>query len=75
MKKSERKRRFSWIDTVFTLTILALAIIGAMLTFQTLKNEAAPIPEKKKGTAPSPIVVDTIDSNYPGIKIVTETSE
>ncbi|MBE1554439.1 polysaccharide deacetylase family protein [Sporosarcina limicola] len=74
MKKTHRKRRSSWIDITFSIAIIFLTVAAIYLISQTTKNEAAPLPDKKKSSASTPVLVDTIDSNYPGIKIVTETS-
>jgi len=72
MKNTHRKRRSSWIDITFSIAIIALTLSAIYLISQTTKNEASSLP-KKKQASPS-IVVDTIDSHYPGIKIITETS-
>ena len=74
MKKTHRKRRSIWIDITFSLAIITLTVAAIYLVSLTTKNEAAPSSDVKSSTAPSPVVVDTIDSNYPGIKIITETS-
>jgi peptidoglycan/xylan/chitin deacetylase (PgdA/CDA1 family) len=74
MKKTHRKRRSSWIDVAFSIAIIALTVSAIYLTSLTTKNEVAALPEKKQTATPTPVVVDTIDSHYPGIKIITETS-
>ncbi len=73
MKRTYRKRRSTWIDITFSIAIIALTVAAIYLVSLSNKNEAAS-PPKKQTAAPNPVVVDTIDSNYPGIKIITETS-
>ena len=51
------------------LTVSAIYLISL-----TTKNEACCTPDKKLAATSTPVVVDTIDSHYPGIKIITETS-
>lgn len=72
MKNTHRKRRSFWIDITFSIAIIGLTISAIYLISQTTKNEASSLPEKKQGS--SSIIIDTIDSHYPGIKIITETS-
>jgi len=72
MKNTHRKRRSSWIDITFSIAIIALTVSAIYLISQTTKNEASSLPEKKQ--AATSVVIDTIDSHYPGIKIITETS-
>ncbi|WP_255428629.1 polysaccharide deacetylase family protein [Sporosarcina sp. resist] len=72
MKNMHRKRRSSWIDITFSIAIIALTVSAIYLISQTTKNEASSLPEKNK--ASTSVVIDTIDSHYPGIKIITETS-
>ena len=72
MKNTHRKRRSSWIDITFSIAIIALTVSAIYLISQTTKNEASSLPEKKQ--ASTSVVIDTIDSHYPGIKIITETS-
>ncbi len=72
MKNTHRKRRSAWIDVTFSIAIIALTVSAIYLISQTTKNEASSLPEKKQAAAS--VVIDTIDSNYPGIKIITETS-
>ena len=72
MKNTHRKRRSAWIDVTFSIAIIALTVSAIYLISQTTKNEASSLPEKKQAAAS--VVIDTIDSNYPGIKIITATS-
>ncbi|KAA0965195.1 polysaccharide deacetylase family protein [Sporosarcina sp. ANT_H38] len=74
MKITHRKRRSSWIDVTFSIAIVALTVSAIYLISQTTKNEAASLHEKKQGANPAPVVIDTSDSHYPGIKLITETS-
>lgn len=72
MKNTHRKRRSSWIDVTFSIAIIALTVSAIYLISQTTKNEASSLPKKKQAVAS--VIIDTIDSHYPGIKIITETS-
>ncbi|KXH87227.1 polysaccharide deacetylase family protein [Sporosarcina sp. HYO08] len=72
MKRSQRKRRISWIDVTFSIAIITLTFAAIYLITQKTKNEALATSGKENVT--TVIIVDTIDSSYPGIKIVTETS-
>ncbi|WP_186670144.1 polysaccharide deacetylase family protein [Sporosarcina sp. BP05] len=72
MKNTHRKRRSAWIDVTFSIAIIALTVSAIYLISQTTKNEASSLPKKKQAAAS--VVIDTIDSNYPGIKIITATS-
>ncbi|WP_218624958.1 polysaccharide deacetylase family protein [Sporosarcina sp. E16_3] len=72
MKYTHRKRRSAWIDVTFSIAIIALTVSAIYLISQTTKNEASSLPKKKQAAAS--VVIDTIDSNYPGIKIITATS-
>lgn len=74
MKKTQRRRRSFWIDITFSVTIIALTAAAIYLIFTTQKQEAAASPDKQKKKALAPTIIETIDSNYPGIKIITETS-
>lgn len=74
MKRKRNKHRSPWIYTTFSIAILTLVIIGATLIFLSMKNEAAIATEKKKNTAPPPTTIKTIESKYPGIQIVNESS-
>lgn len=74
MNRSHRKRRTSWIDITFSITLVALTIATIFLAFIYIKNEHVQFPQNIKNVTSTPTVIDTIDSNYPGIKIITETS-
>ncbi|NYF25123.1 polysaccharide deacetylase family protein [Sporosarcina sp. JAI121] len=74
MKRTHQKRRSSWIDVTFSIAIIALTVSAIYLFSLSNKNEAATLSEKKQTATPTPVVIDTIDSHYPGIKIITETS-
>ncbi|WP_203246701.1 polysaccharide deacetylase family protein [Sporosarcina beigongshangi] len=73
MTRTHRKRRSTWIDITFSATIIALTVATIYLISINNKSTAAP-PPKTQATKPTPVVIDTIDSSYPGIKIITETS-
>ncbi|MCG7335463.1 polysaccharide deacetylase family protein [Sporosarcina sp. ACRSM] len=70
MKRTHRKRRSFWIDMTFSIAIITLTVAAIYLISQASKKDTA----SSGGAAPTPITIDTIDSNYPGIKIIIETS-
>ncbi|MFD1927186.1 polysaccharide deacetylase family protein [Sporosarcina siberiensis] len=74
MKITERKRHSPWIDVTFTVIVITLTLIAGFLTFITIKSNT--INETNVNSSPSlpPTKIETIQSNYPGFKIVTETS-
>ncbi|WP_438311373.1 polysaccharide deacetylase family protein [Sporosarcina sp. FA9] len=74
MKITERKRHSPWIDVTFTTIVIILTLVAGFLTFLSIKSNA--VIETNVNSSPSiiPTKVETIESNYPGIKIVTETS-
>ena len=74
MKKTHRKCRSFWIDVTFSIVIIALTVSAISLISLTTKKETASLPENNQATTQAPVVVDTTDSNYPDIKIITETS-
>lgn len=71
MKRTERKRRSIWIDIAFSIAIIALTagVIFMLTNMKDGKNHASEVKSLK-----DKIVVDSSDSNYPGIKIISETS-
>lgn len=74
MKRTHRKRRSFWIDMTFSIAIITLTVAAIYLITLASKNETAASGGKNSGATPSPITIDTTDSNYPGIKIITEIS-
>lgn len=74
MNKTHRKRRSFWIDVTFSIIIIALTVSVISLISLTAKKETASHPDNKQATTQAPVAVDTTDSNYPDIKIITETS-
>ncbi|WP_318614284.1 polysaccharide deacetylase family protein [Sporosarcina sp. YIM B06819] len=74
MTKTHRKRRSTWIDITFSFTIIGLTVAAIYLFSLGNKNNAAASPPKTQAANPDSVLIDTIDSNYPGIKIITETS-
>ncbi|CAM3157082.1 polysaccharide deacetylase family protein [Filibacter tadaridae] len=75
MKRSSWKHRSTWIDITFSIALVALTIAAIYLVTLSTKEDSASATENKKSAAePTPIIVKTINSNYPGIKIITETS-
>ncbi|GKV65410.1 MULTISPECIES: polysaccharide deacetylase family protein [unclassified Sporosarcina] len=74
MKKTHRKRRSLWIDVTLSIIIIALTVSAISLITLTTKGEAALFPKNKQDVTPAPVAVDAADSNYPDIKVITETS-
>ena len=74
MTRTHRKRRSIWIDVTFSIAIITLTIAAIYLISLSTKDGIAAQPDKNANAVPTPVIVDTIDSNYPGIKIITETS-
>ncbi|WP_301108556.1 polysaccharide deacetylase family protein [Sporosarcina sp.] len=75
MKKPHRKRRSFWIDVIFLIVIIVLTISAASLITLTTKGEAALFSKTKQAVTPASVVIGTSDSDYPDIKIITETSK
>lgn len=67
-------KHFSWIDAALTsVLIILITIAGYLLVVSKGHSEATE--EKKNATTESAAVQeDTMDSNYPGIKIIIQTS-
>ncbi|MDW0118430.1 polysaccharide deacetylase family protein [Sporosarcina thermotolerans] len=76
MKKLRHKTRSIWIDIIFSSTIILLTVTAILLILSSNKNHTAstPIVNEEEPTVASSIETEVIDSNYPGIKIVTKTS-
>ncbi|WOV88635.1 polysaccharide deacetylase family protein [Sporosarcina oncorhynchi] len=76
MKKTNRKFRSNvWIDITFSITIILLTLSTILLLFSSEKRqEATEVPQKEKVNSNPPVLIEEIDSNYPGVKIVTKTS-
>lgn len=73
MKKPYQKYRSAWIDIIFSITIILLTISAFLLIFPT-KGQLSKEKENPSTNASSPVQTDEIESNYPGVKIVTKTS-
>ena len=74
MKRKRTKLRSVWIDITFSITIILLTLAAIYLVFNTDNGHTASHPDKKETISPSPVETEQIDSNYPGIKIITKTS-
>lgn len=76
MKKTRHKARSIWIDITFSIAIILLTSSAIFLVFMTEKGQSASQPDEKdiRGALASPVEIEQIDSNYPGIKIITKTS-
>lgn len=73
MTREHRKRRSTWIDITFSGAIIALTVVTIYLISLNNNNVVAS-PPKTQTADPTPVVIDMINSSYPGIKIITETS-
>lgn len=73
MKKIHHKRRRPRIDILFTFVISTLILGAGYLLFLSSNGSASPSKNKGHATAP-PSTIDTMDSKYPGIKIISEIS-
>lgn len=71
MKNKRHKTRSIWIDITFSLTIILLTGAAILLILSPDKHTASSPDERP--SAP-PLETEEIDSNYPGIKIITKTS-
>lgn len=74
MKRPKHNRRTSWIDITFSIAIITLTVAAILLIVGTTKQQTTPTPEKGVKSAMAPPTIETIDSNYPGIKIIIQTS-
>ncbi|MEV9639862.1 polysaccharide deacetylase family protein [Mammaliicoccus sciuri] len=74
MKFKKRKRRSLWIDVAFSSAIMAMTAIALLLIFNTSDRSTNASPNKSKKETKPEILVDSSDSNFPGVKIVTETT-
>lgn len=72
MKKLHHKYRSTWIDIIFSVAIILLTISAFLLVFPT--KGLLSKKEHPSSNANSPIQMEEIESNYPGVKIVTKTS-
>ncbi len=73
MTRTLRKRRSTWIDITFSFAIITLTV-AAIYLISLNSEKVTASPSNKQAADPTPVVIDTIDSSYPGIKIITETS-
>ena len=74
MKRKRTKLRSVWIDITFSISIILLTLAAIYLVFNNENSHTASPPDKKETIASSPVETEQIDSNYPGIKIITKTS-
>ncbi|PIC63565.1 hypothetical protein CSV79_10960 [Sporosarcina sp. P13] len=78
-KDNKRKRRARLIDIGFLSVIGILSVIAVLLVMDTFSSSTSASPNKithKKPDVPkAEVVVRSTDSNFPGIKIVTETTD
>ena len=74
MKKTHHERRVAWAD-ILVICVISIFILGAGILLFLSQDNMAHSPSKNKDHTTSVLsTVDTIDSNYPGIKIITEVS-
>ncbi|WP_301110170.1 polysaccharide deacetylase family protein [Sporosarcina sp.] len=78
MKFKKRKRRSLWIDVAFSSAIMAMIAIALLLIFNTSNGFMSASPNKSTNKAKeepkSEVLINSSDSNFAGIKIVTETT-
>lgn len=73
MAKHPRKRHNVWIDVGFSIVIMLLITVGVLLFFAD-NNKSASSSDEIDNIEIQPSTMETIDSNYQGIKIIIETS-
>ena len=74
MKKNDNKRHSPLIDITASIVVLSLVVISVFLLIIITKDKAHSPLVNKSNKALASTVTDSIDSKYPGIKIVTEIS-
>ncbi|WP_432358227.1 polysaccharide deacetylase family protein [Sporosarcina sp. UB5] len=75
MKRKRQKSRSIWIDITFSIAIILLTMSAIYLIFMTEIGLSTSKSSTKETTgAGAPVETEQIDSNYPGIKIITKTS-
>lgn len=74
MKRKRHKARSVWIDITFSIAIVLLTVSAIILVFMTENGQSASQSDEKEMISSAPVESEQIDSNYPGIKIVTKTS-
>ncbi|GKV66450.1 MULTISPECIES: polysaccharide deacetylase family protein [Sporosarcina] len=74
MKFKRRKRRSLWIDVAFSSAIMAMTAFALLLIFNTSDSSTSASPNKIKEEPKPEVLINSSDSNFPGIKIVTETT-
>ncbi|MCG7346072.1 polysaccharide deacetylase family protein [Sporosarcina sp. ACRSL] len=74
MNRERHKARSVWIDISFSISIVLLTLSAIYLIFEMENDPIASQPDEKEMITASPIETEQIDSNYPGIKIITKTS-
>lgn len=74
MKFKKRKRRSLWIDMAFSAAIISMTAIALLLIFNTSDSSTSASPNKKDEPKKLEFVVNSTDSSFPGVKIVTETT-
>ena len=74
MKRKRTKLRSVWIDITFSIAIVLLTLAAIYLVFNTENGRTASHPERKETISSPPVETEQLDSNYPGIKIITKIS-
>ncbi|MCM3743576.1 polysaccharide deacetylase family protein [Sporosarcina luteola] len=74
MNRKRHNARSVGIDITFSIAIVLLTISAILLVFMTEKDGTASQPDEKETISSIPVETEQIDSNYPGIKIITKTS-
>ena len=74
MKKIDNKRHSSRIDIIASIVVLSLVVVSIFLFISITKEKTKPLLTNKSNKALASTVTDSVDSKYPGIKIITEIS-
>ncbi|MBD7984237.1 polysaccharide deacetylase family protein [Sporosarcina sp. Sa2YVA2] len=74
MKRSKRTFRSIWIDFIFSITIVLLTISAIAMIYSSENHETATKSQKNDINLDHSVQIEEIDSNYPGVKIVTKIS-
>ena len=74
MKKIDNKHHSPSIDIIASIVVLSLVVVSIFLFISISKEKLKPPLAPKSTKVLASTVTDSIDSKYPGIKIVTEVS-
>lgn len=74
MKFKKGKRRSIWIDIAFSSAIMAMTAVALLLIFNSSDSSTNASSNKIKEKPKPEVMINSSDSSFPGIKIVTETT-